>query len=449
MKIRVLKFGGTSVRTPEARMLAALRVVSAKEKGILPVVVVSAIGRKGEPYATDTLINLLKEIDPSVTPDARELDLLMGCGEILSSVIFAHLLKTLGHKAMAMRGGQAGIYTDGVYGNARITSVDPTGIMTALSEGVIPVVCGFQGVWPRPGFPGTDLVTLGRGGSDTTAAALGAALKADAIEIYTDVDGVKTADPDYVPHAPTLRRVSYSEVAEIAHLGAKVVHPRAAEIAMHSQVPLWVKNTFSDDIGTEIVSGAQASARHATGIAHTGKLVSLQMDISSVEPAHRRAFESAVYALLAKYAFNLFMVNLSGEGIGWAVPRDQFPALIDLFDGLVLPLGEGDKKLYVVQMGTSPTKGAATQIALMKPLGEPVTVPIQVSEGLTMVSIVGPQAVRESGASYRLLAALEEGSIPVNQVTGSETSISVLIPESELRRAVAILHEVFKLSAAE
>lgn len=430
-------------------MQAALRVVSSKEKGVQPVVVVSAIGRKGEPYATDTLINLLKEIDPSVVPDSRELDLLMACGEILSSVVFAHLLKTLGHKAMAMRGGQAGIFTDGVYGNARITSVDSSGILGVLRDGVIPVVCGFQGVWQRPAMPGYEVTTLGRGGSDTTAAALGAALRADAIEIYTDVDGVKTADPDYVPHAPTLRRVSYAEVAEIAHLGAKVVHPRAAEIAMHSQVPLWVKNTFSDDIGTEIVSVQQTSLRQATGITHTGKLVSLQMDISGVEPLHRRSFESEVYALLAKYGFNLFMVNLSGEGIGWAVPREQYPALIDLFDGLVLPLGEGDKKLYVVQMGATPTKGAATQIALMRPLGEPVTVPIQVAEGLTMVSIVGPQAVRESGSSYRLLAALDAGSIPVVQVTGSETSISVLIPESELRRAVAILHEVFQLSHVE
>lgn len=449
MKIRVLKFGGTSVRTPEARMQAALRVVSAREQGVSPVVVVSAIGRRGEPYATDTLINLLKDIDASVVPDNRELDLLMACGEILSSVIFAHLLKTLGHKAMAMRGGQAGIFTDGIYGNARITSVDPSGIRNVLSEGVIPVVCGFQGVHQRPGFPGTDVTTLGRGGSDTTAAALGAALKADAIEIYTDVDGVKTADPDYVPHAPTLRRVSYAEVAEIAHLGAKVVHPRAAEIAMHAQVPLWVKNTFSDDVGTEIVSVEQASLRHATGVAHTGKLVSLQMDITGVDPCHRRAFESEVYGMLAKYGFNLFMVNLSDAGIGWAVPRDQYPMIIDLFDGLVLPLGEVEKKLYVVQIGSEPSKGAATQIDLMKTLGEPVTVPIQVSEGLTMVSVVGPQAVSEAGASYRALAALEDGSIPVVQVTGSETSISILLPESELRRAVAILHETFRLSDAE
>ena len=264
MKIKVMKFGGTSLRTPESRMQAALRVISAVEQGFSPVVVVSAIGRRGEPYATDTLVSFVKEIDPNVEPDAREMDLLMSCGEILSSVVFAHTLKTLGHSAMALRGGQAGIRTDGEYGNARILEVNPLGLFEALKRGYIPVVCGFQGVWVQGGLPGAELTTLGRGGSDTTATAVGAALGADAVEIFTDVDGVKTADPDFVPDAPTLAKVTYDEVAELAHLGARVLHPRATEIAMRYRVPLWVKNTFCEHEGTEIVPRGTSAATQTT-----------------------------------------------------------------------------------------------------------------------------------------------------------------------------------------
>ena len=167
-RIKVMKFGGTSVASAKNRMLAALKVVSAREQGYQPVVVVSAIGRKGDPYATDTLIAMLKEIDPNIAPDAREVDLLMGCGEILSSVIFAHTLKSLGQRANSFRGGQAGIRTDGVFGNARIASINPVAIFSALEQGIIPVVCGFQGVYVAgDGLPGGELTTLGRGGSDT------------------------------------------------------------------------------------------------------------------------------------------------------------------------------------------------------------------------------------------------------------------------------------------
>jgi aspartate kinase len=143
LNIKVMKFGGTSVATPEARMQAALRVISAKDQGFSPVVVVSAIGRRGQPYATDTLLDILREIDPTVKPDAREVDLMIACGEIFSSVIFAHTLKSLGCDAMAFRGGQAGIRTDGVYGNARIVSINPIALRRAAENGFVPVVCGF------------------------------------------------------------------------------------------------------------------------------------------------------------------------------------------------------------------------------------------------------------------------------------------------------------------
>ncbi len=448
MNIVVMKFGGTSVKTRDARATAALRVISAREQGALPVVVVSAIGRKGEPYATDTLIGLLKEIDPAVEPEPRELDLLMSCGEILSSVVFAHTLKALGQPAISLRGGQAGIRTDGVYGNARILGVNPIGIYEALRQDLIPVVCGFQGVWTSGGLPGAELTTLGRGGSDTTAAALGAALRADRVEIYTDVDGVKTADPDFVPQAPTLRNVTYDEVAEIAHLGAKVLHPRSAEIAMRFDIPIWVKNTFSEDEGTEVVTRERFRGRRVTGVTHAGKLVYVQADTGPIDPSHRVAFASRLYDTLAKHGLNLYMINLSPTGVGFAVPREQYPILRDVFDGLVVPLDGDQRRIYIVQIGTKPSQAAQSQIDLLRPLGETRVVTLVVTEGCTMVSLVGHEYMQQPGVYARVLRELHEAQIPVLQTSDSDYSLSVLIPESELRRAVHVLHDRFGLTEA-
>ena len=445
-RIRVMKFGGTSVATPEARMTSALRVISAKEKGIQPVVVVSAIGRKGMPYATDTFINLLREIDPDVEPDPRELDLLIACGEILSSVVFAHTLKTLGHKAMAFRGGQAGIRTDGVFGNARIVSINPTALVRCIEQGGIPVVCGFQGVYSEDrALPGGELTTLGRGGSDTTGSALGAALKAEAVEISTDVDGVKTADPDAVKGAPTLRQVTYDEVAEIAHLGAKVVHPRAAEIAMNYNIPLWVKNTFSDDPGTEIVSKDKFPGRRVTGVTHTGKLVYMQFDLSTSDASHRGILESSIYETMERYGVQLFMLNVNPESTGFAVPRGQYPIVEDVLDGLVIPAGDGDaRKVYVFQLGNA-TPEVETQVKLLASLGEVRRIRADLTEGCTVVSLVGQDYMQQPGVFLDVLSTLDEGQVSVLQTSDSDYSLSMLVPEAETMRAVRILHEKFKL----
>ena len=443
MKIKVMKFGGTSVQSAERRMQAALRVISAVEQGFSPVVVVSAIGRNGQPYATDTLVQMLREIDSAVEPDDRELDLLMACGEILSAVVFAHTLKTQGHNAMAMRGGQAGIMTDGVYGNARIVGVNPLGLYEALKRGITPVVCGFQGVWVQGGLPGAELTTLGRGGADTTASAVAAAIKAVAIEIFTDVDGVKTADPDFVADAPTLPEVTYDEVAELAHLGAQVLHPRAAEIAMRFDIPLWVKNTMTEEKGTQVVSGDRFSGSRVTGIAHTGKLVHIRFNLSNVEPEHRIELKTRVYEMLAKYEVNLRMIDLSAESIGFAVEREEFPTVVDLFDSLVVPLGGPQGAIYLFHRGDRESKATQTQEALLKPLGETKPVPFEVTEGCTMVSLVGHDYMRQPGVFRDVLRVLYDAKIPVLQISDSEFSLSCLIPESELRKAVPMLHEKF------
>ncbi len=439
-----MKFGGTSVATAETRLQSAMRVVSAREQGFDPVVVVSAIGRKGAPYATDTLMGVLREIDPQVEPDAREMDLLLSCGEIMSAVIFAHTLKTLGHAAQAFRGGQAGIRTDGVYGNARIVSIHPVSIIRSVENGFVPVLCGFQGVYvPGDGGPGGELTTLGRGGSDTTASAIGAALNADAVEIFTDVDGVKTADPDAVPDAPTLRKVTYDEVAEIAHLGAKVVHPRAAEIAMNYNIPLWVKNTFSDDEGTEIVRREVFPGRRLTGVTHTGKLVYLQFDLKGCTDEDRVTLESRIYELTARYGANLFMLNLSPSGTGFAVPRDQYPMVADVLDGLVVPiLGS----VYVLQIGSA-SRQVETQAALLEPLGNVRRVRAELTEGCSMVSIIGHEYMQQPGLFARILRMLTDAQITVLQTSDSDFSLSVLVPESDVKRAVRLLHDQLSLAA--
>jgi aspartate kinase len=424
-----------------------MRVISAKEQGFKPVVVVSAIGRKGAPYATDTLINVLREIDPNVEPDSRELDLLVACGEIMSAVIFAHTLKTLGHSAQAFRGGQAGIRTDGVYGNARIVGINPISIIKSLELGKIPVVCGFQGVFVTgDGSPGGELTTLGRGGSDTTGAAIGAALHAEAVEIYTDVDGVKTADPDAVKEAPTLRKVTYDEVAEIAHLGAKVVHPRAAEIAMNYGIPLWVKNTFSDDEGTEIVTRENFPGRRVTGVTHTGKLVYLQFDLRIASEADRAMLESRIYETMESYGISLFMLNLSPSSTGFALPRSQYPLVKGILDSLVIPVSVEEPSIYLIQIGAKPSKDVQTQASLLESLGQVRRVPTQLTEGCTMVSLVGHEYMQQPGVFLDVLTTLVNGQVTVLQTSDSDYSLSVLVPEADTNRAVKLLHDRFKLA---
>ncbi|MBS1717261.1 MAG: aspartate kinase [Armatimonadetes bacterium] len=440
----MMKFGGTSVADAPSRLAAAMKIVSAKEQGFSPVVVVSAIGRKGSPYATDTLLDLLRQVDPNVEPDAREVDLMVGCGEIMAASILAHTLKTMGHAALSFRGGQAGIRTDGVYGNARITRIHPVSIERAVSEGKIPVICGFQGVWvPGDGGPGGELTTLGRGGSDTTASAIGAALNAAAVEIFTDVDGVKSADPNFVEKPPTLRKVTYDEVAELAHLGAKVVHPRAAEIAMNYKIPLWVKNTFSDDPGTEIVEREAYPGSRVTGVSHTGKLTHLAFDLGNCKDRDSTSIKLKLYDLLAQNGINLYMVGLNPSGTGFAVAKDQYALVEKLLDGLVLPV---DGRFYLFQIGRLASHEVMTQQKLLAPVGNVETIVAELTEGCTMVSVIGHDYMGQPGVFLKLLTALSEEQIPVYQTSDSDFSISCLIPEAEMRRALRKLHDVFGLS---
>ncbi|HWJ03898.1 MAG TPA: aspartate kinase, partial [Verrucomicrobiae bacterium] len=247
LRVLVQKFGGTSVASPEKRAQVAEKIIAAKEEGYSPVVVVSAIGRTGDPYATDTFLNLVKGIYSDVPK--REIDILMSCGEVISGVVMVSTLIGLGHDAVLLTGAQAGILTTNNFGDARIVRIEPKAILENLAEGKVVVVTGFQGITENG-----EITTLGRGGSDTTASALGVALDAEAIDIYTDVEGIMTADPRIVDDAKILDVITYNEICQLAHQGAKVIHPRAVEIAMQKNIPLRVKSTFSDAPGTLVTN---------------------------------------------------------------------------------------------------------------------------------------------------------------------------------------------------
>jgi aspartate kinase len=266
MRILVQKFGGTSVATAERRQQAVAIITAAKAAGFAPLVVVSALGRAGEPYATDTLLALAKEECPAI--GRRELDMIMACGEIVAGVIVVAALKKAGLDAVLLTGQQAGIITTPAHGDAQILRIDPRAATAHLAAGRIVVVAGFQGV-----SEAGEITTLGRGGSDTSAAALAAAVKAEAAEIYTDVDGIKTADPRLVLDARTIPVIAYEEAHQLAVQGAKVIHPRAVEIALRHNLPLRIKSTFADGDGTLITGDAGGTierlrGRVAVGLAH-------------------------------------------------------------------------------------------------------------------------------------------------------------------------------------
>lgn len=456
-EIIVQKFGGTSVDSDPHRRQAARKIIDAMDRGLAPVVVVSAIGRNGAPYATDTLIGVLRGIDPSISPNRRDVDTMLACGEIISTAVMAVTLQSMGCPAVAMTGGQAGILTDDDFGNARILEVHPEAVVAAAERGLVPVVCGFQGVTkPTPEQPHGFITTLGRGGSDTTASALGAALRAVAVEIYTDVDGVKTADPDMVPDARTLSACSYSELAEMTHLGAKVVHPRAAEMAMDHGIPLWVRSTFTDHPGTRIVRENELpedAERRIVGIAHTGKSVYFRVEIE--HEVHKPLLEQAVYRLMARAGVNIFLTSFSPTALSFAVDRSQFQRAQDLLDGMVVPVDTDPGRspasnFYIFKF----RDGLDLAYMAQRPLLESVEGFIRVVdvhgtvfENVTTVSVVARRHRQVPGIMATIYETLTDAGIQILQIADSDASISCLIPENVVDRAVKLLHAAFELGA--
>ena len=406
MKIIVQKFGGTSVANEESRLAVKNKIQQAIHNGYSPVVVVSAMGRKGAPYATDTLIDVLKAENISV--NVREMDVMMCCGEIISSCIMAAHLQKHGINAMALTGGQAGIITDSQFGAARIKNINVSNLHHLLEAGIIPVVCGFQGVTED----NQKFTTLGRGGSDTTAAALGAALHAEFVEIYTDVDGIMTADPRVVEKATILQQISYAEVCQMAHNGAKVIHPRAVEIAMSSNVPLIVKSTFSEAPGTIITNERSAGAlgsdvaisdNMASGVASLSDLAQFRITLNPEDmSAGRKLFED-----LAAAGISVGSLNLSEKEAMFAV----FSPDVDRTCGVL----DNTEFKYVLNTGCG------------------------------KVTVVGNAMRGVPGVMATFVAALASRKIAILQTVDSDTTISAIIKEEYLNEAVKALHEAFKL----
>lgn len=400
MKIIVQKFGGTSVRDAAGRELAYKHILNSLNDGYKVVVVVSAMGRRGDAYATDTLLSL---VNPKLI-SKREQDLLMSCGEVISSVVFTNMLKENGIKASALTGAAAGFVTNDDHTNAKILEMKCERLLHVLEKNDVVVVAGFQGATKNG-----DVTTIGRGGSDTSAAALGAALRAEWIDIFTDVEGVMTADPRIVENARPLDVVTYTEICNMAYQGAKVIHPRAVEIAMQAKVPIRVRSTYSNSLGTLVTSisknaGSDLKERTVTGIAHVGNIT--QIKVFPHEGQYD--IQAEVFKAMAKEHISVDFINISPSGIVYTVTEDMT-----------------DKAEKV-----------------LKDLGyEPV-----ITRGCAKVSTVGAGIAGVPGITAKIVTALSAEGIQILQSADSHTTIWVLVKEADLVKAVNALHEAFHLA---
>lgn len=405
MIVAVQKFGGTSVSDEQSRRHVLRHIVRERETGRGLVVVVSAMGRRGEPYATDTLLDLIRSNGNALSD--REKDMLLACGEIISATTLTSLLNAEGIPAVALTGGQAGIITDSRFGSARILEVKPTAVLSLLEEGKVVVVAGFQGRTEDG-----EITTLGRGGSDTSATALGAALNAEVVDIFTDVDGILTADPRIVKDARPLRAVSYEEISNMANNGAKVIHPRAVEIAMKAGVPVRVRSTFSDGEGTLVTysesvrSRAGWTDRTVTGLAHFLGVTQISV-YSERGPDY---LQLRVFRAMAVNGISVDLINVMPSSVHYTV------------------------------------KDADTEkaVRLLRELGlEP-----KVRPRCAKVSVIGGGMNGEPGVMAKIVEALTTRQITILQSADSNTTIWVLVSEEEMAAALEALHAAFGLHLA-
>lgn len=398
MKIVVQKFGGTSVSTEENRKKVIEKVKNAVNEGYSPVVVVSAMGRKGEPYATDSLLSLIDDKFKNVNKLAQ--DLLMCCGEIISSVVMSNDLYSAGIDAVPLTGGQAGILTDSNFTDSTCINVTPKKILDLVSQGRIPVITGFQGITEN-GY----LTTLGRGGSDTTASILGVALKASAIEIYTDVDGIMTADPRIVKNANLIDVISYNEVFQLADKGATVIHPKAVEIAMEGNIPILIKNTLSNCKGTLINNfGDKVSDKLMTGI--TSQKNRIQVSIRACENEGNVKYKN-VLDLVAANNISLDLINI--------FPKEQ-----------IFTITQKDKEVLVDVLNDANLK-------------------YSLIEDCSKVAVIGSKMKGIPGVMAKIIKALSDSNIEVLQTADSHMTIWCLVHSINEKDAINVLHKTFKL----
>ena len=410
MSLIVQKFGGSSVADAEGMKRVAARIVATKKAGNDVVVVVSAMGD-----TTDELIDLAKQITPM--PTGRELDMLLTSGERISMALLAMAIGNLGHEARSFTGSQAGVITDSVHGKARIIDVTPGRIVDALKEGAIAIVAGFQGISQDT----KDVTTLGRGGSDTTAVALAAALDADVCEIYTDVDGVFSADPRVVPAARKLKSITYEEMLELAASGAKVLHLRCVEYARRFDLPIHVRSSFSGNEGTWVVKdrpeGDGMEQAIISGIAHDRS----EAKITIVGVPDRTGVAARIFQAIADVDVNIDMIvqNVSAAATG----------LTDI--SFTLPKAEGEKAIAV----------------LNKIQGEVGFASIQYDDQIGKLSLIGAGMRSHPGVTATFFAALSEAGVNIEMISTSEIRISIVCRSSDLDKAVRASHTAFELDS--
>ncbi|MBM3318394.1 MAG: aspartate kinase [Candidatus Eisenbacteria bacterium] len=400
MAIRVVKFGGTSLATPEGREAAAGAVAERAAAGLRLVAVVSAMGRAGEPYATDTLLRLL-DAHPQCPP--RERDALASCGEAISAALFAALLQARGLAAVSLRGFQAGIRTDDRHQQARILEIRPARIVEALDRGQVAVVAGFQGI-----SPAGDITTIGRGGSDTTAVALGIALGADRVEIFTDVPGVLSADPQVVPGALPVPTLTFEEGAELAFKGAGVLHPRAAELARRARLPVEVLSASAGSSGTRLVADQGVPIERDCG--SCAAAVTAHRDIVQVSVADERlardlGLVESLFAGIAARGVTLDMMSIFPERVAFTLER----------------------RALAEARATLDDSGLA----------------YSARERCARVTLVGGGIHGVPGIMHRVVRALAGEGIRVLQSVDSNMIIGVLVEDGEAERAVRALHREF------
>lgn len=403
MALIVKKFGGSSVATPDKIVNVAKRVLQEKNEGDRIVLVVSAMGD-----TTDELIDLMKSI--SDRPSGREIDMLLSTGEQVSIALLAMAFNQLNQPAISLTGSQAGIRTNAAYTKAKICGINPDRVIKELDKGQIVVVAGFQGL-----SPDGDIATLGRGGSDTTAVALAGALKADACEIYTDVDGIYSADPRIVKSARKMQEITYNEMLEMARLGAVVMQPRSVEMGKHYNVPIHVRSTFANISGTFIREVYTMEEREFVirGVAH-------DLNVAKI----------AVLGVPDK------------PGVAYKIFSALAKANIDV-DMIVQSIRNTDKNINdilftVAKPDVAQAKGIVEEIG--KELG---VLGVLVEENVAKVSVVGAGMLGSPGIAAEMFGALGEAQVNIEVISTSEISISCLIQADKVKEAVNAIHNRF------
>ena len=409
MALVVQKYGGSSVADADCIKRVARRIVETKKAGNDVVVVVSAMGD-----TTDDLIDLAKQVSP--LPPARELDMLLTAGERISMAVLAMAIADLGYEAKSFTGSQAGVITDSVHGKARIIDVTPGRLSGALAEGAIAIVAGFQGVSQDT----KDITTLGRGGSDTTAVALAAALNADVCEIYTDVDGIFTADPRIVPTARHQARITYEEMLEMAAQGAKVLHLRCVEYARRFDLPIHVRSSFTMNEGTMVIGRTEGDDMEQpiiSGVAHDRS----EAKVTVVGVPDKPGEAAAIFRALAAAEVNIDMIvqNVSAVETG----RTDIT--------FTLPVADGEKAMA----GLDRVKD---EIGFERQ---------QYDDKIGKLSLIGAGMRSHPGVSATFFSALAEANVNVELISTSEIRISVVVRDSDLDNAVRAVHTAFGLDA--